>query len=184
MSQHNKHKPIHKPVSVDTAEPAPEQQPDRKLANPAPTDAAPATNPNWKIVLKIPTLDHEKASIPMTKNYEEFASINKEAVDAFAQSGSIFAKGFEEISRQVLALTQTSVETNIATGKAAMGVKTLKELLDLQSDWMRHVFDTAFTQATQLSQLSVKVANQVAEPIQSHFTSAFSKMGNDPSKAA
>ena len=114
----------------------------------------------------------------MMKNYGEFASLNKEAVDAFVKSSTIFAQGFGDISRQFVALTQTLFDTNMATGSAVMGVRTPKDLLDLQSDWVRHSFNTALSHASNLSELSVQLANQAAEPIQSHFTSALGKFGN------
>ena len=185
MSQRNKRQQAYKSASVNRIEPTPEQQLNRKPVRTTPTSTIPSTNQNEPF-LKIPSPNHEKASIPMTKTYEEFTSINKEAVDAFVKSSAIFAKGFEEISRQVFALTQTLFEANMATGKAVMGVKTPKDLLDLQSGLVSHSFNTALSQATKISELSVKIANQAAEPIQAHFSNALGKMGNgaDRSKAA
>lgn len=120
----------------------------------------------------------------MMKTFDQFASMNKDVADSFMKSGTILAKGFEDINRQIMALVQASVEANIETGKAAMGVRTLKDFSDLQSGWIRNYFDTTLSEATKLSALSIKIANQAAEPIQSHFNDAFSKMGDGFKKAA
>jgi len=161
---------------------APESLPSPSSVKPASqADALPAAGAslapaNKNQFLNVTTQHIEKVSFNMIKNYDEFASINKETVDVLVKSGTIWSKGVEEISRHVLALAQSSVETGIATSKAAMGAKTLKELLEVQSDWVRSTFDNAITEATKLSEISVKVANQAAEPVQTHITNAFNRI--------
>ena len=49
------------------------------------------------------------------------------------KSGTIVAKGAEEAGKQVAAYTQFSLEKGAANGKALLAVKTIQELVELQS---------------------------------------------------
>ena len=116
------------------------------------------------------------------KNYEALTSANKDALEAFTQCGTILAGGFKEISDHVIALTQSSIEMNIAAGKAAMSVRSIEDLTQLQSGWLNQFLDKALPETAKLSEISVKIANKAAAPIQSHLRNTLGKNGSDTVK--
>jgi len=109
----------------------------------------------------------EKASKAAFKSYDQFTALNKDAIDAVFKSGSILAKGYETLGKEVMAFTQNTVDANVAATKALFGAKTLREVIDLQSDFARTSFDKTLAESAKLSELSVKVAKDAFEPIQS-----------------
>ncbi|HYE49246.1 MAG TPA: phasin family protein [Azospirillaceae bacterium] len=119
----------------------------------------------------------EKVSKQAFQTYDELTSFNKETVDAVIASSQILAKGFETVSKTWVAFAQSSMEQSVSAAKALLTVKTLREAVDLQSEFARTSFDTLVAEATKVSELSVKVANEAIEPISARVNAAVEKFG-------
>jgi phasin family protein len=118
----------------------------------------------------------EKASKSLFKGYDELTSLNKDNMDAFVKSSNIYAKGFENLSKEVMSFAQSAMEANMATAKAFAGAKTLREMFDLQADYARNNFDKTLAESAKLTEMSVKVANDALEPIQGRVNVTVEKM--------
>ena len=118
----------------------------------------------------------EKASAALFKGYEDASALNKQAVDAVVKSGSVVAKAAEEFGKAWVAYTQRSIEGGMATAKAVIGSRSLREAVDLQSQYARDAFDDFVSESGRLSEYSVKIANEAIEPIKSHVTTAVEKL--------
>ena len=112
----------------------------------------------------------DKASSAALKGYDEFASVNKEQMDACVKSSNIVAKGVEDLSKAYFALAQSAAESNVAAAKKLMGAKTINDVFDIQSEMMKTNFDSFVAESTRLSEMSMKVANEAMAPLQSSFT--------------
>ena len=106
------------------------------------------------------------------KNFDELAEFNKGNLDAFMAASTAAAKGFETLSQQLIAYNQKAVETSVATAKALLGCRTMQDVVELQSDLTRKGIDEWLAEGTKFSELTVNVANQAAEPINSRLTEA------------
>lgn len=117
-----------------------------------------------------------KANSAFIKGYEDIQGFGKGNVDAFVQASTVFAKGAEQISKQLMALTQNSMQSSVVTAKALMGCKTLRDVIDLQADFARSNFDTLVAEGTKLSEISFKVTNDAIAPIQARVNVAVEKL--------
>lgn len=108
----------------------------------------------------------EKASKAAFKSYDEFTVLNKDNVDAVMKSGAIVAKGYEAIGQEVMAFAKASIEANVATAQALFGAKTLREAVELQTEFTRKAFDDMMAESAKLGEMSVKLANDAARPLQ------------------
>jgi phasin family protein len=106
------------------------------------------------------------------KNFDELAEFNKGNFEAFVAAGTAAARGFETLSQQVIAYNQKAVETSVATAKALLGCKTIQDVVEVHSDLTRKGIDEWLAEGTRLSELTVQVANQTAEPINSRLSEA------------
>ena len=106
------------------------------------------------------------------KNFDDLAEFNKGNFDAFLAASNAAAKGFETLSQQMIAYNQKAVETSMATAKALLGCKTVQDVVEVHSDLTRKGIDEWVAEGTKLSELTVKVANETAEPINSRLTEA------------
>lgn len=108
----------------------------------------------------------EKASSAALKGYDEFASLQKDSMDAFVKASNIMAKGYEEIGKAAFAFAQTSAEANVEAAKSLMAAKTINDVVEIQSDLARNQFDKFVAEGTKISELGVKVTNEAFEPLQ------------------
>ena len=92
------------------------------------------------------------------------------------KSSSILAKGFEDISKSTVAYTQSTLESSAAVSKQALGVKTIRDLVDLQSSFAKKSFDSAVAESTKVSEISVKVANEAFQPISAQINATLGKL--------
>jgi phasin family protein len=117
-----------------------------------------------------------KAAETQFKAADEVAAFGKSNVEAFIQAGTIFFHGFEQIARTMVSLTQAQVEANMTTAKALISAKTLTELTDLQNAYSKSTFDHVVSEATQLSELAIKITNEAIEPISARVTATIEQM--------
>jgi phasin family protein len=140
---------------------------------------------------KIPTISvvetakdqFAKAAESQFKAADEVAAFGKSNMEAFIQAGSIFFHGFEELTRSFVGMTQAQVETGMTAAKAMIGAKTLTELTDLQNSFSKSAFDSVVSEATHISELAIKIANEAIEPISARVTATMEHMSK-PSFAA
>ena len=134
-----------------------------------------ATNPNYAQFVSTAKDQVEKSTSQFLKGFESLNSLTKQNVDAFMKSSSILAKGFEDISKSTVAYTQGALESS-AAAKQALTVKTIRELVDLQSSFAKKSFDSAIAEGTKVSELSVKVANEAFQPISAQINATLGKL--------
>ena len=118
----------------------------------------------------------EKARDVVAKSVDEMSSLNKDNVDAVVQAGTIYAKGVEVIGKEFMSYAQARLESNMAAMKAMMGARTLKELVDLQTEYARSSFDQMVTETTKLSEIGVKVTNDAFAPLNARVNVVVEKM--------
>lgn len=99
------------------------------------------------------------------KTAEEFVSFGQANVEAFVKSGQIFASGMQDLTKQMTATAQASMEEAMNTFRALSGVKSIKEAVDLQSTLARSAVEKALTQTGHVAETSLKVAEQTIAPI-------------------
>ena len=86
------------------------------------------------------------------------------------------AKGFETLGKTWMSFTQETMESGAQVAKALLGAKTLREAVDLQTDFAKTSFDKFVGESTKLSEMSVKVANEAFEPINARLNVAVEKL--------
>ena len=118
----------------------------------------------------------EKLSSSMFQGYDDVASLGKDNIDAYVQSTTVFAKGMEAMSKELMSFAQSSLDTGVANAKALFGAKTLRELIDLQTDFSRSGFDSLVAESAKLTELSVALANDTVEPLQVRINANVEKM--------
>jgi phasin family protein len=118
----------------------------------------------------------EKASQTAFKTVEEMQKLSKDNLEAYVQASTIVAKGFEQLGKAWMAFTQEALEQSAAAAKALLGAKSVREAVDLQTEWAKASFDKFVAESTKLSEQSVKVANEAFEPINARFTVAVEKL--------
>lgn len=118
----------------------------------------------------------EKASTSLFQGYDDVTTLGKDNIDAYMQSTTLFAKGVEAMGKELMNFAQAAVDTNVANAKALFGAKTVRELIDLQTDFSRSGFDSLVAESAKLTELSMSLANESFEPLQVRFNATVEKM--------
>ena len=118
----------------------------------------------------------EKASQTAFKAVEDIQKLSKENIEAYVQASTIVAKGFEQVGKAWMAFTQEALEQSATAAKALLGAKSVREAVDLQTEFAKTSFDKFVSESTKLSEQTVKTANEALEPINARFTVAVEKL--------
>ena len=91
------------------------------------------------------------------------------------KSTSIFAKGCEELFRASIAMAQTTAEKNAEFMKQAMTTRSINDFSTMQNTASQKGYEEMMAEATKLSELSMKVMTDAAEPINEQMNKAVQK---------
>lgn len=134
--------------------------------------------------MQIPGANFEKASKDFMGRMEEAASLNRSHMEACVQAGTIMAEGMKDMSQTIFSNMQTAVQSSVEVGRAMMGVKTLRELMNLQTEYMKSIFDTMMADSTKISEIAVRCTSEAAEPISASVTSVVERIADRAKTAA
>ena len=107
----------------------------------------------------------EKLSAQLLKLSAELQALNKANVQALIESGSIASQGAEELTREVTAYAQASFDKSVTTGKALLTATSLKEVVDLQSDYVKASFDSFVAESSRLQGIGTRIATAALTPL-------------------
>jgi phasin family protein len=110
------------------------------------------------------------------KGLEEYNSMNRDNVEAIMASGRIAAKGFETISKHIAEVSKKNWEANVSAFKSLSGLKSPTEVFKFQSEFAKSQFDVAVADFSKLTETVVKLAGEVAEPIQNRVALTVDKV--------
>jgi phasin family protein len=111
------------------------------------------------------------------KTAEEMMFFSQGNMEAFIKASQIFTTGMQDISKHLAASTKHSSEEYVAFTKSLMGVKSVKEAVDLQSGFAKASVEKAVAETSKITDASVKLAEQAIAPITARLTLAVEKFG-------
>jgi phasin family protein len=111
------------------------------------------------------------------KTAEEMLVFGQGNMEALMKASQIYASGFQDISKHVTASSKGSLEETVAFTKSLMGVKSVKEAVDLQTGFAKSSIEKAVSEANKLTDASVRLTEQVIAPIAARFTLAVETFG-------
>ena len=114
-----------------------------------------------------------------TEGYEKaFGGLREKAEEMFKVYGDLADSGkqnMEAISGQWMSFAKQMMDSNVQATKAILGAKSLNEAMELQTEYARGSFDGLMAQGTKVGELTTKVAQETAEPINAQFTASVEK---------
>jgi len=162
----------------------------------APLNAAPAANlfafpqgfPQFEQFSKFPQFSQfpqfkqfpmEMTMMKGNKNFDKIASdaatMGQDQMDAIMKASTIWAKGMEDIIQTCVAICQEAGEKSQTAAKSVLSCKTLNEFTDVQTKLAQASFDEFMTNATKISEKSVKLCTDAMEPINDQMGKAIKK---------
>ncbi|WP_270936751.1 phasin family protein [Falsiroseomonas oryzae] len=126
----------------------------------------------------------EKGMEQVTKQAETFFKAAEEAaefgrgnLEAVSKSAQVFAVGFQDIGKQVFAMTQALTDHAMESAKALAAVKSLKEAADIQAAFAKASMERSMSEAAKLQEATFRLAEQASAPLTARMTLAVEKFG-------
>lgn len=113
-------------------------------------------------------------------NADEVAEFGKSHIEALIQTGSILSRGIEELATSLFQLTQTQLDANVSAAKALVGATSLIELGAVHKAYTRTAFDNVVSEASRLSEIVIRVANEAAEPLTTRVQATVDRLSKAP----
>jgi phasin family protein len=111
------------------------------------------------------------------KSAEEMLSFSQGNFEAVTRSSQIIATGVQDMGQSIAATARASLDDTMGAVKALTAVKSIKDLMDLQTSLLRAVIERAVSQTSQLTDHSVKLSEQACAPIGARLSLATEKFG-------
>ena len=168
-------KPLRKSVAKKAApkaraqrapKPAPKQT-QSTPRNASPSNPTPPFNP-METMMKQAPFNYEQMA-------QEAANSSRENMEALAKSGSIFAKGMEDIMRASMSLAQNTAEKQAEFMKQAMATKSLNDFTQMQSMLAKQGYEDFVSNTTKISEMSVQTLTSAVEPLNTQINKAVQK---------
>ena len=106
-----------------------------------------------------------QAQTAALKSYEDVVGFSKDALEAWAQSGSVLSRGLQDIGQKFFGLAQAVIEQNINASKQLLTVKTIREVVDLHQSLSKEQVEHLLAEGSHLSDLSIKLVEESLAPI-------------------
>ena len=113
----------------------------------------------------------------MQDKTQAFVTFGQGNLDAVTKSGQIWAAGMQDLTKQFAATAKASFDESVATFKALSTVKSVKEAIDLQSNYGKAVIAKAVAEANKLSDASIKLTEQALAPLTARVSAAVETFG-------
>jgi phasin family protein len=111
------------------------------------------------------------------KTAEEMMAFGQGNLEALMKSSQIYASGFQDISKHLAASSKASLEESVAFTKSLMGVKSVKEAVDLQSSFAKTSIEKAVSETSKITDATVKLAEEAIAPLTARMSLAVEKFG-------
>jgi hypothetical protein len=98
---------------------------------------------------------------------EAVARQASENLGALTETGTILARGFQDVSREWLTLSQHGVQKNIEGLTELARCRSLQDFVAVQSELMRNNWHYMIDVSRQIAERSIEIANEAAQTISS-----------------
>lgn len=113
----------------------------------------------------------------MMKTSEDFFAFGQANLEAFVKSGQIWSAGVQELTKQIANSAKASFDESVSTLKAMSTARSVKEAIDLQSNFAKAALEKAMAESNKLTDASIKLTEQTLAPITARVTVAVETFG-------
>lgn len=111
-----------------------------------------------------------------TRAMTEAGELARENAEAFVECNNIAIAVSKEIGAELISYTNRTFSQNVELGKQLFACRTLNDMFDLSSKFMKTNFDGFFSETVRLSEKLFQLGNDVAEPLNERFSDSSERM--------
>ena len=104
--------------------------------------------------------------------FNELGSFSKENVEALVASMTEAGKGAEAINQTILAYAKASMEDGVATAKKMAAVRSVQELVELQTDYAKSSLETYMSEVNKITEAYSATMKDAFKPLNERVSAA------------
>jgi phasin family protein len=131
---------------------------------------------NGKAAMEQVTAKSKEAVETSVKTLEEITAVTRGNVEAMIASAKVAAAGVEQVMGHLTEVSKKSFEDTTAHVKSLTSAKNPTELVQLQTEFAKAQWDVAVAEFSKLTETLVKLAGDVAEPMQNQLATVTDKL--------
>jgi phasin family protein len=131
---------------------------------------------NGKAAMEQVAAKSKEAVEASMKSLDDLNDMARANIDALIASARVATTGVEQVMNHLTEVSKKSFEDTTAMVKGLTAAKTPNELMQMQSDFAKAQFDSAVAEYSKLTEMMVKLAGDVMEPVQNQVAVATDKM--------
>ncbi len=112
----------------------------------------------------------------MMKGYNDMAVLAKANMDAMMAATAIVSQGVQNLNDECVAYCKAAMEQSLATVKALIGTKDLRDVVAVQNAYAKRCLDSFLAESTKLSEMGLKVANEALVPLNAQVNVAMTQL--------
>ena len=117
----------------------------------------------------------EKAVAQNTEAYEQFKVAAEEATESAKQAFEAAREGALALSSKAFENTKANADASIIYMEKFAAIKSVSELMELQSEYFRNSFEVLSAQAKEAQELTAKVSEESTAPVKAVAEKAAAK---------
>ena len=102
----------------------------------------------------------------MMKNFEDMQKASQQVMDATVKSFNEMNKGMQTLATEFTGYTQKSIEDSTATMEKLMGVRSIEQAIEIQTNFARKSYDGAVAQATKFGEICAEISRDALKPVE------------------
>jgi len=114
----------------------------------------------------------EKGVLQAKEAYDSYKSMAEEATDAIEDTFATMNKGATDFQAKALGAAKENFNAGFDLVEKMLGVKSLSEVIELQTEFARKQFDTMTSQAKDIQDLATKVQTETTKPLKDSMAKA------------
>ena len=125
------------------------------------------------------TASLEQAQVQLKQGYdravktaEQFAKFHQGNLEALMKASQIFTAGLQDITKHMAANAQANMEESVSTLRALSTVKSVKEAMELQTNFAKSSLEKAMSEGSKLTETGLKLAEQAYAPLTARVNAA------------
>jgi len=119
----------------------------------------------FESMLKTGQAQMTEAQAKVAAEMSEMAVEGRANVDAVMKASDVVMKAIDSANKDALAFARTQFEKNVEAGKALLSVKSVDELVALQTGLVKNNVEAAYAQTVKLSRQAAMILNQAFAPL-------------------
>ena len=117
----------------------------------------------------------EKGVMQAKEAYDSYKSMAEEATDAMEGTFATINKGATDFQSKALGAAKENFNASFDFVEKMLGVKSLSEVIELQTEFARKQFDSLTAQAKEIQDLASKVQADTAKPFKDSVAKAMTQ---------